>query len=55
MYKRQLQIHDEIIVQTPLEHIEEVTHIVKTEMETATKLKVPLFVNIKSSKDLANN
>ena len=50
-----LQIHDEIIVQTPLEHIEEVTHIVKTEMETATKLKVPLFVNIKNSKDLANN
>ena len=50
-----LQIHDEIIVQTPLEHIEEVTHIVKTEMKTATKLKVPLFVNIKNSKDLANN
>ena len=50
-----LQIHDEIIVQTPLEHIEEVTHIVKTEMETATKLKVPLFFNIKNSKDLANN
>ena len=50
-----LQIHDEIIVQTPLENIEEVTHIVKTEMETATKLKVPLFVNIKNSKDLANN
>ena len=50
-----LQIHDERIVQTPLEHIEEVTHIVKTEMETATKLKVPLFVNIKNSKDLANN
>jgi hypothetical protein len=24
-------------------------------METATKLKVPLFVNIKNSKDLANN
>ena len=29
--------------------------IVKTEMESASKLKVPLFVNIKASKDLSNN
>ena len=50
-----LQIHDEIIVQTPVLNIEEVTRIVSTEMESATKLKVPLFVNIKNNKDLANN
>ena len=36
-------------------NIEEVTRIVSTEMESATKLKVPLFVNIKNNKDLANN
>lgn len=50
-----LQIHDEIIVQTPVSNIEEVTNIVSTEMESAVKLKVPLFVNIKNNKDLANN
>ena len=42
-----LQIHDEIIVQTPKESSKEVMKIVKTEMESASKLKVPLFVNIK--------
>ena len=50
-----LQIHDEIIVQTPTESSKEVMKIVKTEMESASKLKVPLFVNIKASKDLSNN
>jgi DNA polymerase-1 len=50
-----LQIHDEIIVQTPKESSKEVMKIVKTEMESASKLKVPLFVNIKASKDLSNN
>ena len=50
-----LQIHDEIIVQTQKESSKEVMKIVKTEMESASKLKVPLFVNIKASKDLSNN
>ena len=50
-----LQIHDEIIVQTPKESSKEVMKIVKTEMESASKLKVQLFVNIKASKDLSNN
>jgi DNA polymerase-1 len=50
-----LQIHDEIIVQTPIANIEEVTNIISTEMESATQLKVPLFVNIKNNKNLANN
>ena len=50
-----LQIHDEIIVQTPKESSKEVMTLVKTEMESASKLKVPLFVNIKASKDLSNN
>ncbi len=50
-----LQIHDEVIVQTPDESIEKVMNIVKNEMESAAKLKVPLFVNIKHSKDLSNN
>lgn len=50
-----LQIHDEIIVQTPEKYTKKVMNIVKAEMEAAAKLKVPLFVNIKSSKDLSNN
>ena len=50
-----LQIHDEIIVQTPEKYTKKVMNIVKSEMEAAAKLKVPLFVNIKSRKDLSNN
>ncbi len=49
-----LQIHDEIIIQTPKESANKVSKIVKNEMEGASKLKVPLFVDIKENINLSN-
>ena len=41
-----LQVHDEMMIETPKNEIEEVKSIVKNSMETATKLKVPLVAEI---------
>ena len=49
-----LQIHDEIIIQTPMEIVDETAKLVKKEMENASNLEVPLFVDIKQNKNLAN-
>ena len=50
--KMVLQIHDELVIDTVKEEIEEVTNIVKTVMENVIKLSVPLKVGIASGKDL---
>jgi DNA polymerase-1 len=49
-----LQIHDEIIIQTPKALSDKVSNIVKKEMENACALKVPLFVDIKENVNLSN-
>ena len=41
-----LQVHDELIVDTPFEEIEAVKEILKNEMENAVNLSVPLAVEI---------
>ena len=41
-----LQIHDELIVETPAEELEEVQRILREEMTTAWKLRVPLKVDV---------
>ena len=41
-----LQVHDELLVETPTHEIEQVKAAVKEEMEGAAKLKVPLVVNV---------
>ena len=43
-----LQVHDELVIDVPEGEINEVKKIVKTEMETAVKLRVPLIVNVSS-------
>ena len=45
-----LQIHDELIVETYPDELDRVMEIVKTEMENATSLSVPLIVDINSGK-----
>jgi len=45
-----LNVHDSIAVETPDEDIKEVAKIMKYSMETAVKLKVPLWVDIKMGK-----
>ena len=49
-----LQIHDEIIIQTPNVLSDKVSNIMQKEMEDASSLKVPLFVDIKENSNLSN-
>lgn len=42
-----LQIHDELLIEAPINEIEEVSKILKTEMENALILETPLAVDIK--------
>ena len=41
-----LQVHDELIIETRLDEAEAVKKILKTEMENASKLNVPLKVDM---------
>ena len=45
-----LQVHDELIIEAPTEEAETVKKLLKTEMENAIKMKVPLEVHIASGK-----
>ncbi len=49
-----LQIHDEIIIQTPDQLAVKTAKLVQKEMENAAILDVPLYVDIKQNKNLAN-
>ncbi len=49
-----LQIHDEIIIQTPDQLAFKTAKLVQKEMENAAILDVPLYVDIKQNKNLAN-
>jgi DNA polymerase-1 len=41
-----LQVHDELVFECPPEEVEEITRLVKREMEGACRLEVPLLVDI---------
>lgn len=45
-----LQVHDELIVETPKTELEQVKSLLKEEMENACKLNVPLAVEMNSGK-----
>lgn len=45
-----LQIHDELVVDSPVEEADEVVKILKEEMEKAVDLKVPLVVDTNAAK-----
>ena len=45
-----LQVHDELIIEAPTEESEAVETLLKTEMENAVEMKVPLEVHISSGK-----
>lgn len=47
-----LQIHDELIVDAPANEVEKVKRILKEEMESVCKFKVPLTVSVSSGKNL---
>jgi DNA polymerase-1 len=46
-----LQIHDELLFDTPIDEVERVSEIVKYEMENAMDLGVPLLVEVGSGKN----
>lgn len=48
-----LQIHDELIFETPEEELEELKSVVKKEMENVFSLKVPLVVDVAIGKNWA--
>jgi DNA polymerase-1 len=41
-----LQVHDELVFEAPPEELEEITKLVKFEMENAAQLSVPLVVEL---------
>lgn len=46
-----LQVHDELIVESPLDEVTKAESILKEEMENAVKLTVPLLVDVNSGKN----
>ncbi|MFI4876633.1 MAG: DNA polymerase I, partial [Blastopirellula sp. JB062] len=48
-----LQIHDELVFETPPEYLEQLASLVREEMESARKLAIPLVVDIKSGENWA--
>jgi DNA polymerase-1 len=41
-----LQVHDELVLEAPPEEIEEIKHLVRSEMENVIQLNVPLVVDV---------
>jgi DNA polymerase-1 len=41
-----MQVHDELLVETPTNESQQVVDILKREMESAVKLDVPLIVDV---------
>ncbi len=46
-----LQVHDELVLETDEKNVEETSIMLKTEMENAYKLSVPLLVDVSSGKN----
>ena len=46
-----LQVHDELVLDVPEEEVEQASKILKTEMENAVQLKVPLTVDVHTGKN----
>ena len=46
-----LQVHDELIVDSPISDLEKVSMILEREMQSAVNLSVPLTVNVESGKN----
>lgn len=44
--KMLLQVHDELLFEAPIEEVETVTGLIKTEMESAFETRVPLLVEV---------
>jgi DNA polymerase-1 len=45
-----LQVHDELLIETKLEELDQVKKLLKEEMESAVALSVPLEVDVETGK-----
>jgi DNA polymerase-1 len=41
-----LQVHDELVLESPADEVDEIRRLVKSEMESVQKLRVPLVVDV---------
>ena len=48
-----LQIHDELVIEVPVEHLENVAQVTREVMEGVVELGVPLRVDVASGRTLA--
>lgn len=46
-----LQVHDEMMIEAPLEEAEEVKNIIQNEMQNAVKLKIPLIAEVSEAEN----
>ena len=46
-----LQVHDEMMIEAPIEEADEVKKIIKNEMESAIALKVPLIADVSEAEN----
>jgi DNA polymerase-1 len=49
-----MQVHDELLLEAPIEEVEKVKEIVRREMERAVALDVPLLVEIGAGENWMN-
>jgi DNA polymerase-1 len=49
-----MQVHDELLLEAPMEEVERAIAIVKKEMESAVKLDVPLLVEVGAGENWMN-
>ena len=46
-----LQVHDEMMIEAPIEEAEEVKEIIKKQMESAISLNVPLIADVSEAEN----
>ena len=46
-----LQVHDEMMIEAPVEEAEQIKEIIKTQMEGAITLKVPLIADVSEAEN----
>ena len=43
-----LQVHDELLIECPIDEVDNISNIVKNEMQSAVELYVPIIVDLKT-------
>ena len=46
-----LQVHDEMMIEVPIEEADKVKNIIQSEMQSAVKLKIPLIAEVSEAEN----